>query len=218
MQMWGGDPVEIRDPGRFKAVFRKDPFGPPGPDPPPYGVEITLPPEFNGQAFSLLRGGDVIGKGIAADGRAQVPAAFDSSQPKPGELQVAFESDGAPPIAIPVDGVPPEGKSATQLTIGCPDSVGNDADAAIQGRLSPAFAGAPVELTYTSPNGRSGSKTRTVTTNESGDWTDTFSTGPANDGQGGPNGGPWNVSARYAGDATHEASGPAECKFQEADN
>jgi hypothetical protein len=54
-----------------------------------------------------------------------------------------------------------------------------------------------------------------VTTDERGDWTDTFSTGPANDGQGGGNGGTWTVTARYTGDADHEPSGPTECKFAE---
>ena len=221
MQMWGGEPVEITDPNRFLALYRQDLiFGPPRPDPPPYGVEVTLPAEFNGQAFSLLRNGDVIGKGIAGDSKALLPAAFDNSQPKPGELQVAFEADGARPTTIPVSGVPPEqppGKTATQLTISCPNgSVEHDTSAAVRGSLSPGFAGATVELTYTSPNGRSGSVARTVTTDGSGDWTDTFDTGPANDGQDSGNGGVWTVSARYAGDSAHEGSGPVECKFTEA--
>jgi hypothetical protein len=223
MQMWGGDPIRITDPNRFVALYKPDlVFGPPRPDPPPYGVEVTLPAEFNGQAFSLLRNGEVIGKGIAGDGKALVPAEFDNSQPKPGELQIAFEADGARPPTIPVDGVPPEqqpGKTATQLTISCPTSnVVHDQSATIRGSLSPAFAGAAVELTYTSPNGRSGSVTRTVTTAASGDWTDTFDTGPPNDGQGAGNGGVWTVSARYAGDSAHEGSGPVDCKFTEESN
>jgi hypothetical protein len=223
MQMWGGDPLRITDANRFAALYKQDLiFGPPRPDPPPYGVEVTLPGEFNGQAFSLLRNGEVIGKGIAGDGKALVPAEFDNSRPKPGELQVAFEADGAPPVTIPVDGVPqeqPPGKTATQLAISCPTgSVANNQSATVRGSLSPAFAGATVELTYTSPNGRSGSVTRTVTTAASGDWTDTFDTGAANDGQGANNGGVWTVSARYAGDSTHEGSGPVECKFTEAGN
>ena len=217
MQMWGGEPIDILDPSRFDAKYRPEfVFGPPRPDPPPYGVEVTLPAEFNGQAFSLLRNGDVIGKGTALNGKALLPAAFDNSQPKPGELQVAFEGDGARPVTIPVDGVPPEGKTATQLTVSCPTGVANDGDATVRGTLSPAFAGAQVELTYTSPNGRSGSVTRTATTNGNGDWSNTFSTGAANDGQGGGNGGVWTVSARYAGDSAREGSGPAECKFSEA--
>ena len=217
MQMWGGEPIDILDPSRFDAKYRPEfVFGPPRPDPPPYGVEVTLPAEFNGQAFSLLRNGDVIGKGTALNGKALLPAAFDDSRPKQGELQVAFEGDGARPITIPVDDVPPEGKTATQLTISCPTGVANNGDATVSGRLSPAFAGAQVELTYTSPNGRSGSVTRTATTNGNGDWSDTFDTGPANDGQGGPSGGVWTVSARYTGDSAHEGSGPAECKFSEA--
>jgi hypothetical protein len=225
MQMWGGDPAELPDPARFRAVYKQDvDFGPPLPDPPPYGVEVSLPPEFNGQAFSLLRSGEVIGKGVAAAGKATIPAAFDRGQPKPGELQVAFEADGRRPAAIPVDGVPPEqppppppppGPQQTQLAINCPTSVASNAVATIGGTLSPGSAGDTVELTYTSPGGRSGSVTRTTTTNASGQWTDSFDTGPANDGQGGPNGGVWTVSARYAGSSTRQASGPVECKFQE---
>jgi hypothetical protein len=222
MQMWGGEPESIVDPNRFAAVFKRDLVIGPIPDPPPYGVEVTLPGEFNGQAFSLIRNGEVIGKGIAGDGRALVPAEFDNSQPKPGELQIAFEPDGARPITIPVNGVPPEqppGKTATQLTISCPTaSVPSNQSATIGGSLSPAFAGAAVELTYTSPNGRSGSVTRTATTAANGDWTDTFDTGPANDGQGANTGGVWTVSARYAGDSAHEGSGPVDCKFTEAGN
>ena len=54
MQMWGGEPVEVPDLTRFRAVFHKD-FVPPRPDPPPYTVVLTLPSEFNGQAASLIR-------------------------------------------------------------------------------------------------------------------------------------------------------------------
>jgi hypothetical protein len=230
MQMWGGDPERIVDANRFTAVYKQDLiFGPPRPDPPPYGVEVTLPAEFNGQAFSLLRNGEVIGKGVAADGRAAVPAAFDDSQPKQGELQVAFEADGARPTTIPVDGVPPEPSSPppppppppppsaqpTELSISCPTAVASNADATVGGTLTPASAGDAVELTYTSPGGRSGSVTRTATTNAQGEWTDTFDTGPANDGQGGGTGGVWTVSARYAGSSTRQASGPVDCKFTE---
>ena len=80
MQMWGGDPVELPDPRRFRAVFHKD-FGPPRPDPPPYGVEVTLPAEFNGQAFSLLRNGEVIGKAASRAARRRSPPS--SATPSP---------------------------------------------------------------------------------------------------------------------------------------
>ena len=222
MQMWGGDPAELPDLSRFKAAYREDLiFGPPRPDPPPYGVELTVPPEFNGQAFSLLRNGEVIGKGIPAGGKAAIPAAFDSARPKPGELTIAFEADGRRPASLPVDGVPPEPPppppppQQTALTISCPSAVASNTTATIGGTLTPGSAGDTVEVTYTSPGGRSGSFTRTATTNASGDWTSTFDTGPANDGQGGPNGGTWTVSARYRGSGNRQSSGPVECTFEE---
>jgi hypothetical protein len=209
MQMWGGDPIKLPIVNQFTAIFRKEI---PGPNPLGYGVQVSLPGEFNGQAFSLLRNGQVIGKGIAGGGTANVPAAFGDGQPKPGELKVAFEGDGAVPITIPVDGVPAQ-KTATTLSVDCPDPVGWNQDATINGRLSPAFAGAEVELTYTRPSG--GTVVRSATTNARGDFTDVFDTGPANDPNSGTSGGTWEVSARYAGDSTRSGSGPVSCSFEE---
>ena len=220
MQMWGGEPIKLPVLTDFRAQFVRDfVIGPPRPDPPPYGVEVSLPAEFNGQAFSLLRNGEVIGKGVAADGKARVPAAFDNSQPKKGELQVAFEGDGAVPITIPVDGVPeeqkpPPGKTATQLSIACPEPVSFGGEATINGTLSPGFAGATIELTYTTFSNTTFQ--RTATTNSNGQWSDTVDTGSfENDPQGGGNGGTWTVSASYAGDSTHTGSGPQSCTFEE---
>jgi Peptidase family C25/Propeptide_C25 len=107
MQMWGGDVAPVFwNPKYFEAVYKK--FPPPDPgDPPPFLVQVTLPVELTGQAFSLLRNGEVIGKGIAGDGTVEVPATFNDGEPKAGELVVAFEADGAVPVQIPVD-VPQE--------------------------------------------------------------------------------------------------------------
>jgi hypothetical protein len=206
MQMWGGEPVELLDPSRFVAMYRPEwIFGPPRPDPPPYGVEVSLPPEFNGQAFSLLRNGQVVGKGIAAGGKAQIPAAFDSRDPAGEQLQVAFEGDGAVPITIPVQGEPP-----AQVSIECPATPAvNNGDATIRGTVKPAAAGAEVELTYTDP--RSRTFKRSAKTNARGEWSDTLSVGEANDPNGGVDGGTWQVSARYAG------ASPQSCSFEEAD-
>ena len=85
MQMWGArDPI-VLDPNIFTAVF-KEQIGPPPPDPPPYWVQVTLPPEFNGQAFSLLRRGVVIGKGVAAGGNVNIPAGLADSSAPAGQL------------------------------------------------------------------------------------------------------------------------------------
>ena len=104
MQMWGGEPVEVPDLTRFRAVFRRD-FIPPRPDPPPYTVVLTLPTEFNGQAASLIREGQVIGKAVITGGQAAIPAHFGDAQPTDGELRVAMEADGAVPVSVPVEGL-----------------------------------------------------------------------------------------------------------------
>ena len=58
MQMWGGgqDPI-VFDLSRFNAVYKQEKFPGtgPGPDPPPYFVQVTLPAELAGQPISLLR-------------------------------------------------------------------------------------------------------------------------------------------------------------------
>jgi hypothetical protein len=219
MQMWGGDrPPFVFDPNRFTAVFSREIGLPPGPDPPPYVVNVTLPAELNGQPFSLLRNGQVIGKAFAADGRAKIAADFGDGNPKPGELEVVIEPDGGKPVTIPVSGVPappaPE-KTDTTLSIECPaDSTSWDDTATINGRLDPAFAGAAVELTYTNPRGET--IVRSATTDASGNWSDAIDLGVENDPNGGGQGGTWQVSARYAGDSTHDPSGPVTCTFDES--
>ncbi len=67
---------------------------------------MTLPPGLAGQPISLLQNGQVIGKAFAGAGTATIPASFGDGSVKPGELEVAFEGDGAQPVKVPVDGVP----------------------------------------------------------------------------------------------------------------
>jgi hypothetical protein len=201
MQMWGGDVPEPRVPdvSQFRAAFRED-FGfPPQPDPPPYAVEVTLPTEFNGQAISLLRDGQVIGKAIAADGRAQIPAAFGDGAPTEGDLRVAMEADGAIPVSVPVDGLPVD----TTLTTTCPGSPQPaNTPMATGGRLEPGFAGAQVIVRYTPPGGQPFE--RTVTTDANGDWSDKITPGPNDVGD-------WRIEARYEGDSGHTAADGQEC-------
>jgi hypothetical protein len=199
MQMWGGEPVGIPDLSRFEAVYRTDFDVPPGPDPPPYAVELTLPPEFNGEAVSLIRGGQVIGKAVAADGRALIPAAFGDGAPTQGDLRVAMDADGALPVSVPVDGLPVE----TKLTTTCPASPqGTAAPMAMSGTLEPSVANAQVVLRYTPPTGQPFE--RTVTTDGNGNWSDKITPGPNNPGE-------WHVQARYEGDAAHTAASGQEC-------
>jgi hypothetical protein len=96
MQMWGGgSPPILFDPATIKAIYKAKPFNPG--DPPPFEVNVTLPAQLAGQAISLLRNGQVIGKALAGDGGATIPASFGDGSVNPGELEVAFEADGAQP-------------------------------------------------------------------------------------------------------------------------
>jgi hypothetical protein len=201
MQMWGGEarPIEVPDPSRFEAEYLDDfPF-PPEPDPPPYAVEVTLPVEFNGQAVSLVRDGQVIGKAIAADGRAQIPANFGDGSPTQGDLRVAMEADGAVPVSVPVQGLP----VATKLTTTtCPASPHPSQNPMVtSGTLEPGFAGAKIILRYTPPQAQPFE--RTVTTDANGNWSDKFT----------PNGGvgQWRIEPRYEGDSAHAASVGQAC-------
>jgi hypothetical protein len=216
MQMWGGgSPPLTLDPSRFNAVFSRVIGLPPGPDPPPYVVNVAIPRGLSGQPFSLRRNGEVIGKGIAGDNSVKIPADFGDANPKPGELTVSFEADGAKPLTIPVSGIPSPAKTNTTMSVDCPvDSTSWDATANITGRLEPAFAGAEVELTYTNP--RDETVVRSATTDATGAWTDDIDLGVDNDPNGGGDGGTWQVSARYAGDSTRNPSEPATCSFDES--
>ena len=201
MQMWGGDahPIEAPDPSRFEAAFLEDFVFPPEPDPPPYAVEVTLPTEFNGEAISLLRDGQVIGKATATDGRAQIPAAFGDDSPTAGELEVAMEADGALPVSVPVKGLP----IATTLTTTCPGSPQTaNAPMATSGTLEPDVASAQIVLRYTPPVGQPFE--RTVTTDANGNWSDKITPGPNNPGE-------WRIETRYEGDAGHTPAGGQQC-------
>jgi hypothetical protein len=211
MQMWGGgQPPIILEVSQFKAVFKRE-IGPPPPEPPPYWVQVTLPPQFNGQAFSLLRGGVVIGKGIAHNGVANIPATFGDSAGTAGQLEVSFEAEGSPPIKIPVEEEPP---LATTLTQQCPQIVGaysGEPPFTVTGHLDPALAGATIKIRYTTPVGNdppSRTFERTVTTDANGNWTDTIS--PREEEPGNPFG-DWKVQARFDGNADHAPSVAPEC-------
>lgn len=156
MQMWGGGfPPIVLNPNLFKATYKELPVPKPG-DPPPFLVEITFPRGLAGQPISLLRNGEVIGKAIAGDGTVQVPATFNDGAPNPGELSVALEPDGAPPVQVGVDGVPPP---ATTLTQNCPSAnqpVPFNSNGAttvtMTGKLAGAPAGSTVSVTFKHPD------------------------------------------------------------------
>ncbi|MDX6679902.1 MAG: hypothetical protein QOE31_3954 [Solirubrobacteraceae bacterium] len=109
MQMWGGGNAPIVfNPALISAIYKPGPIS--IPDPPPYEVAVNLGQvlgNFAGQPISLLQNGQVVGKAfVGGDGTATIPASFGDGSVKPGELEVAFEGDGAQPVKVPVTGVP----------------------------------------------------------------------------------------------------------------
>ena len=207
MQMWGGEPVEIPDLTRFRAVFRRD-FVPPRPDPPPYTVVLTLPSEFNGQAASLIREGQVIGKAPVAGGQAVIPAHFGDAQPTDGELRVAMEADGAIPVSVPVEGL----RKESAVTTNCPQGpIPGTGNMVTSGRLEPGLVDRKVVVRYTPPPGTGEPFERTVTTDTKAGWSDSIS--PGDNGQR-PNlgAGEWLIEPRFEGDADYAPSTGPSCR------
>ena len=189
MQMFGGGtPPIVFNPNQFKAIYKG--FMPPNPgDPPPYEVEVTLPPGLGGQPVSLLRNGEVIGKALAGDGSVKIPALFNDGPPQPGELKVALDADDAAPIQIPVDDVPPsatptpdalaDARSTPDAELPGERPVRHAGDDHGAGHRDPAArpAGATVEVTFTKPtrNGAGAPVTPTetvqATVDAQGAWT-----------------------------------------------
>ena len=205
MQMWGGDPPAILDPSRFRAVFLERISPDPPPDPPPFWVQVTLPPEFNGQAFSLLRDGGVVGKGIAHDGVANIPASLADDSGPAGRLMVAFEADGSPPILIPVQ------ETQTTLTQKCPadEEAGSNETVTITGNLAGAPANSTVDVSWTMRD-RFENVTRTVETHPKTDSQGNWSTSVDSESF---EHGTWTVSSRYAGTQGYAPSETGPCSF-----
>ena len=151
MQMWGAKDPLVVNTTQFTAVFKKT-IEPPPPDPPPYWVQVTLPPEFNGQAFSLLREGAVIGKGVAANGLVNIPAGLADGSAPSGQLQVALEADGYLPALIDVKDE--EAPQPTSLNCGAGGSGDSGEPMVISGTLSGAPAGSKVVGHGPRPAGR----------------------------------------------------------------
>ena len=196
MQMWGGgNPPIVINPALIKAVYKPGPF--PIPDPPPYEVQVALPPELNGMPISLLRGGQVVGKAFAAGGVATIPAAFGDGSVKPGDLEVAVEGDNAQPVKVPVEGV-------TRLTQSCPQTVvipNLAGTMTITGNLAGAPAGSAVAVTFDGAADTIDGRVVTVnaTTDAAGNWTASLQLARGDQGT-------WSVSSAYAGAGPYAAA------------
>jgi hypothetical protein len=205
MQMWGGgQPPLYLDPNLFQAVFSTQITNPPPGDPPPYQVNVTLPAGLAGQPISLVRDGQVIGKTVAGDGVATIPAEFGDGSVKAGHLQVSMEAEGSPPLTIPVSNVP---KENTTLTKTCPPStVPYTSPVTTSGTLGPSVANATISIKYTPPSNATNPTpfTRTVTTDANGGWTDSINV-PGSDT------GTWTIEPSFAGNNTHNPSSTTPC-------
>jgi hypothetical protein len=196
MQMWGGGraPTELNV-ANIRAVYHD--LDEPGPEAPPYEVNVTLPASLQGQPISLVRGDDVIGKSGIGNGGANIRPSFATPESDLGDLRVAIDADGALPVSVPVEGV-------TSLTHSCPTATVARNDSVVTfGRLTPGVPGAQIVLTYTRPDGTTFE--RTANAHADGGWNDSMS--PAAEG---PNG-TWLVRARYAGDSSHSPSTSPDC-------
>ena len=222
MQMWGGgNPPIVFNPALISAVFKPKPSNPG--DPPPYEVLVNLGQPIGGlagQPISLLAKGQVIGKAIlGADGTATIPASFDPGPVAPGDLEVAFEGDGAQPVKVPVAGVP---ATPTHLTQNCPSPVnfsGNGTTVAVTGTLPEAPAGSTVAVRFQRPERFVNDvlvpgpvETITVTTSAQKTWTASVTTTNRQDI------GDWTVSSSYTGTAQLGASQAGPCTIAVVDN
>ena len=211
MQMWGGGRLPlIIDVGRISTLFIASQGGDS-----PYKVEVNVPPEVNGQAVSLLRFGDVVGKAFASDGKALITASFGDNDPGPGELQVAIEPENSPPVTKAVD----VAKKQTSLSQTCPadgEYNSNSDSIPITGTLSGAPAGSTVDVEIKIPafNGPPGSSRTVVahpTTNAQGQWSTSVTPGPSEYEN-------WQVTSSYAGTSKYAPSSTGPCTFVVTNN
>jgi hypothetical protein len=212
MQMWGGDPPLLVSAAQVHAIYKPGPISIVDP-PPPYHVEVTLPAELNGQPISLLNKGEVVGKGIAGDGKVTIEAEFGDGSVKPGDLKVAAEGDGAVPVQAPVQGVPED----TSMSQTCPTGrrAGNST-VTVSGNLSPAFEGAAITVTWTRPDGTT--FTRNTTTDAKGGWSNAIVPDNEDGNAQGHGAGTWKAHATFAGDSAHNGSSTSDCTIDVFDN
>jgi hypothetical protein len=205
-QMWAAEPKDFRIPD-IPIVFEKLPKIDPGD--PPFKVHVNLAgrPEIVGTVLTLYAGGQAIGRAVAAgDSVDIIPDVGDQQE----NLTVAFNQDGYVPGSGSVQGVPDQNPAPppvdTKLTWQCPaNGVAFGKPYTFTGHLDPAFAGAKVDLTFTT-TGQGTPFTASVTTDAKGDFSyaRTFARGDR---------GQWSVQVGYAGDTAHKPAQAVICPF-----
>jgi hypothetical protein len=202
-QMWSNDPVDI---DVTKIDVHYVPIQVPDPGGPVFKVHVDMGTQASpGTVATLYRNGEAIGRGVLGAGSSleitpEVAAGPDG-------LKVEFEADGALPDEKAVEGAPttPPGPADTKLSLTCPGSARAGVATSFTGHLDPAFAGAQIKVRYTRSDGTGTPIDHTVTTNASGDWTDSATFPRTQLGQ-------WHAAATYDGDSSHKPSSAA-CDF-----
>ena len=111
----------------------------------------------------------MVGKAVVTGDTVRIPASLGDGAFKPGELEVAVDGNGAPPIRVPVREIP------TTLTQNCPadNQFHSNNLVTITGNLAGAPAGSTVDVTWQMPT-RNEPGGRTVvthpTTDAQGNW------------------------------------------------
>jgi hypothetical protein len=208
MQMWGGRREFVIDPSQFTAVFERVVQDPP-PDPPPYWVIVNVPPGLNGETLSILQNGNVVGKAVVTGDTVRIPASLSDGSFNAGELRVALDGDGAPPIRIPVR------EKETTLTRDCPadDQFNSNQIVTITGKLAGAPASSTVDVTWEIPHTNEPGRTVVThpTTDAQGNWSSSVDPDSSEYGD-------WTVSSKYAGGGGYAPSQAPDCTFLVEDN
>jgi hypothetical protein len=211
--MWGGRREFVLDPSLFNAVFQQLVEQPPPGDPPPYWVIVNVPAGLNGETLSILSNGNVIGKAVVTGDTVRIPASLADGSKPVGQLHVALDGEGAPPILIDVKNEPP---AATTLTQSCPadNQFHSNNVVTVTGKLAGAPAGSTVDVTWEMPT-RNEPGGRTVvthpTTDAQGNWSTSVQSQSFEYGN-------WSVSSKYAGVGDYASSQAGPCTFAVSDN
>ena len=209
MQMWGGGaPPLTFDPAASRRSSKE--IGPPPPDPPPYGCRSRSRPSSPASRSACSATAQVIGKAIAENGIANIPATFADGSGPSGQLQVVLDPDEGPPVTVPVR------ESQTTLTRNCPaeDEFHSNNLVTITGKLAGAPAGSVVDVTWTTRNDDEVVERTVVThptTDAEGNWSTSLQSQSFEDGT-------WSVASSYAGTEGYAPSQGPECSFHVQDN